>query len=263
MPRTFFVNIKRHLEPYRPGYVSFFVDMKTGGKYHKNAMEENNNTRRIVIMRKAIVLAALFMFTISCTPVWADSAGLFTGNLTTADAVGTGIGYFGGFVGFGDNMSTVYGTFTYGLATYTDIRFKLGFSDPDYEGSDPKLMLGCDLKYEIMDYDDTLHKNPFDLAAGGFLDYADYDYAPVLEFGGNIIGSIPYRFKSGQKLYPYARINVRMERIDPERGDANTDFEAGMNIGTKFEMTPDFNLYGEFELDGNTGVYFGLEVRAF
>ncbi|MEW5925295.1 MAG: hypothetical protein AB1746_15035 [Candidatus Zixiibacteriota bacterium] len=214
-------------------------------------------------MRKNIILAALFMLAISFTPALADSGGLFTGNLTTADAVGTGVGYFGGFVGFGDNMSTVYGTFTYGMAEYTDIRFKLGFSDIDYHDSDPKIMLGFDFKYEIMDYDDTLHKNPFDFAAGAFLEYADYDYSPMLEFGGNLIGSIPYRFKSGQKLIPYARINVRMERIDPEWGDANTDFEAGMNLGAKFEMTTDFNLYGEFELDGNTGIYLGLEVRAF
>lgn len=216
------------------------------------------------MIKKIIALAALLIAASSFSPAMAgSSAGMFTGCLTTADASGPGVGYFGGFVGFGDHVATVYGTFTYGMAEYTDIRFKLGFSDPDAPQSDPRIMLGFDFKYELMDYEDTLHKNPFDLAAGAFIEYADFEFSPLLQLGGDLIGSIPYRFKSGQKIIPYARLNVRMERVDPDGHDANTDFEAGLNFGAKFELTQDFNLYGEFQIDGNTGIYLGMDIRAF
>ena len=217
-------------------------------------------------MFKKIFVAAAMFFILTCftTAVAKDSAGLVSGNLTTADAAGTGIGYLGGFVGFGDNAAAVFGTFTYGVSDYTDIRFKLGFADADAPESDPEIFLGADFKYELMDYDDTLHNNPFDLATGVFMEFVNYEGGSVLQLGGNLIGSIPYRFESGHRMIPYARLNIRMERIDFDAADeSDTDFQGGLNAGAKFELNRDFNLYGEFQLDGNTGIFFGLDIRVF
>jgi len=215
-------------------------------------------------MKIAATIFAIILI-LGCSTVTAkDSAGLVSGNLTTADAVGAGIGYIGAFVGFGDNAAGIFGSFTYGLAEYTDIRIKLGFADADVENSDPEIFLGADFKYEIMDYYDTLHNNPFDLAAGAFMEYVAYENTPVFQLGGNLIGSIPYRFNSGHKIVPYARLNVRMERISNDLTDnSDTDFQGGFNIGTKFEINQDFHLYGEFQLDGNAGIFLGLDVRMF
>jgi len=217
-------------------------------------------------MFKTIVAAAAMLLVLACfsTVAAKDSAGLVSGNLTTADAAGNGVGYFGGYVGFGDNAAAVFGTFTYGLAQYTDIRFKLGFSDADVPNSDPEIFLGVDFKYEIMDYYDTLHSNPFDLAAGAFMEYVAYENTPVFQLGGNLIGSIPYRFNSGHKIVPYARLNIRMERVSNDQTDeSDTDFQGGLNVGTKFEVNRDFHLYGEFQIDGNAGIFLGLDVRVF
>ena len=208
-----------------------------------------------VILFSAVILAG--------PSVFADAFGLTTGYLSTADACGFGVGYIGGFAGIGDDGTTLFGSITYGFSDYTEGRFRLGFFDPDYPGSDPVLTLCADLKYEFMDYYDRHTKNPFDLAFGGFFEYTNIENANVWDLGANAIGSIPYKFASGRRLVPYARLDIRLEHVSVDNAGSDSNFRAGLNLGTKFEMTPDFHLYGELQIDGNFGLFTGVDIRAF
>jgi len=206
-----------------------------------------------------VMIMLVFMFS---SANGRSSGGLAMGNLTTADACGFGLGYIGGHIGIADEGTSVFGNLTYGFSDYTEGRLKLGFFDPDYPDADPKIMFGADFKYEFLDYYDRNRQNPFDLAFGGFLEFVDYEGGSLLQLGGNAIISIPYRFSSGRRIIPYGRINLRLERAS-FGDDSDSDFFAGLNGGAKFEASEEFNIYGEFQLDGNAGLFFGVEFRAF
>ncbi|UCD16877.1 MAG: hypothetical protein JSV44_10525 [Candidatus Zixiibacteriota bacterium] len=210
----------------------------------------------------ALVALPALMFSVSHAK---GAIGLVSGNLTTADACGFGVGYIGGFAGIADEGTSIFGGLTYGFSDYTEGRVKIGFFDPDVRGADPKIMVALDFKYEFMDYYDRLRKNPFDLAFGGFMEFVDFEYGSVLGLGGSIIGSIPYRFQSGHRLIPYARLNLRLERVSYDAADFDdeSDFRVGLNLGTKYEVSDNLGLYGEFQLDGNAGLFLGLDFRAF
>lgn len=210
-------------------------------------------------------IAVVVMIALCPASVFADSAGLASGNLTTADVCGFGVGYVGGYVGVLDDATTIFGSVTYGFSDYTEGRVKLGFSDLDGSATDPKLMLAIDFKYEFMDYYDKNGKQPMDMAFGGFLEYIDYGGFSVLELGGNYIASIPYRLESGRKIIPYGRVNLRLESISTDfpGGNDNSDFKFGLNLGVKYELTTEMNLYGEFQIDGLNGLFLGLDVRMF
>lgn len=192
-----------------------------------------------------------------------ESFGRMSGGLTTADACGAKAGYLGGFVGLGDNSTSLFGSYTYGLSKYTEGRIKLGLSDPkgnSGQDSNIGILFGADMKYEFMDYYDHSTKAPFDMAAGGSLEFVRANGGSVFELGGNLIGSIPYRFRSGNKIVPYLMINVRLERFSSGH---SSSLEGGMNLGAKFEFSDDLNLFGEFQLDGNMFFFTGIEFRAF
>ena len=211
---------------------------------------------------KGFYRSALITLIIICPSfIFADSAGLASGNLATADACGFGVGYVGGYVGILDDATSVFGSITYGFSQYTEGRVKLGFVDGDGDESDPELFLGVDFKYEFMDYYDKNGAQPLDMAFGGFLEYMDLGRMSVLELGGNYIASIPYRFQSGRKLIPYGRADLRMEKISVDGGGDDTDFQFGLNLGVKYELSTEMNLYGEFQIDGLTGLFIGLDVR--
>ena len=207
------------------------------------------------------LLALMIVIILAAGPVKAETVGLATGNLSTADACGFGIGNIGGFLGLGDETTNFFGILSYGFSQYTEGRVKLGFSDA--EGTDLSLMFGADFKYEIWDYYDEMSKYPFDMAFGGMFEYIDYGPLTVLEFGGNLIGSIPYRFSNGKRIIPYARANLRVEKLSADGGGSDSDFGFGLNMGAKYEISEDMGLYGEFQIDGNLGFFGGIEVRVF
>ncbi len=209
---------------------------------------------------KIIALAVIIVM--SAAVSYADSFGLISGTLTTAEATGFGNGYLGVFGAFGDNANSFFGTVSYGFSNYTDGRFKIGFSDPDGPGSNPKIFIASDLKYQFMNYNDKSHKQPLDMAFGGLLEYVNYDPYSIFQLGGYLLGSIPYRFSGGTRLIPYGRVNFRLER-GSAYGHSDSNFEAGLNLGTKYEWSHDMNMYGELQIDGNTGLYLGMEFRAF
>ncbi len=217
-------------------------------------------------MKKYCALLTLLFLPVIMTPcIHAASFGTTAGCLTTADACGFGSGYIGGFAGYGDEASTIFGNISYGFSNYTEGRVLIGFSDPDFSNADPSLLLGADVKYEVMDYYDKLRENPFDMALGAFIELVNYEGFSTLELGPYAIGSIPYRFSSGRKIIPYSRLNLRWERISfDENDDANdSNFRLGLNLGVKFELAGDINLYGEIQIDGNTGIFAGVDFKAF
>jgi hypothetical protein len=116
-----------------------------------------------------------------------------------------------------------------------------------------------------MDYYDKMRNYPCDLAVGAFLEHASYEYASLLELGINMIGSIPYRLNSGHRLIPYSRINLRLERSKWQgvAREAESNYRIGLNAGAKYELTSYINLYGEFQLDGNSGLFLGAELLTF
>lgn len=99
------------------------------------------------------------------------------------------------------------------------------------------------------------------MAFGGLLEYVKYDEFSILELGGNLIGSIPYRLSGGQRLIPYGRFDFRLEKYS--NGGSESSFQVGLNLGTKYELSHDMNIYGEFQIDGNFGLFAGLEFQAF
>jgi hypothetical protein len=194
-----------------------------------------------------------------------ESVGTASGSLTTADACGFGLGYTGLILGYGDAASCIGGYITYGFSNYTEGRIKLGFSDLDGPGTNPEFLFGFDLKYKFLDYTGELKNNPLDLALNSFIEYVNYPGSSVLELGGGLIGSIPYHFGSGRSLVPYSRLNIRWERYseNPGLNDSESNYRVGLNLGVKYELSSDMNLYGEFQLDGNTAIFTGLELLSF
>ncbi len=192
---------------------------------------------------------------------WSGSDGLATGCATTADACGFGAGYLGAILGLGEESTNILGTLSYGFSQYTEGRVKLGLSDPDARDTDATIIFGADFKYEFLDYYDKINPAPFDMAFGGLFEWVDYDGLSVMQIGGSVIGSIPYHFQSGRRLIPYGRFNIRIERIT--RGDTKSEIEFGLNIGTKYELSSDMGIYGEFQIDGNTGLILGIDFRTF
>ena len=212
-------------------------------------------------MKRIIVLAVVLSVCLS-SAVLADAAGSAFGTLTTARALGQGRASFGGGVGLGDNATSFFGTFTYGLSQYTDGRLKVGLTDADY--SDTKLTIGGDFKWQFWTYGENVAQ-PFDFAVGGFFEYADYDQSSVFQVGGQLIGSYPITLRRGGTLAPYGRFNARLESVSYDipngRSDSESNLKVGLNAGLGWEMTPTVSLYGEFQLDGNDGVFFGMDFN--
>lgn len=209
-------------------------------------------------------VALMIMFSLVCGSSYAISAhGSAFGNLTSATAVGQGRGSFGFGVGIADATSFV-GSFTFGLSEYTDGRVKLGLIDSD--GADTEFTIGADFKWQYWSYGpNTSH--PFDMAVGAFFEFVDYNFISVVQVGGHLIGSYPFHLKNGGTLAPYARINARLESFswDTPPGftgdDSESNLELGLNGGVQWIMTSTVTFYGEFQVDGNEGVFLGVDFN--
>ena len=90
-----------------------------------------------------------------------DAAGSAFGTLTTAKALGQGIGDLGFGIGLGSDVTSFVGSFSYGLSAASDGRLKFGLAEPD--GGDTKIVLGADYKWQFWNFGpETNH--PFDMA---------------------------------------------------------------------------------------------------
>lgn len=207
-------------------------------------------------MKKLLILAALLML---ASAAYADGHGSGFGALATADGMGAGTGSFMVFAGVADATS-FGGSFNYGFSKYFDGRLKLAIIDPDY--ADSKVTFGADFKYNFLSMD-SVQNAPFDMALGGFLEYYDYDGFNVLIIGGQYIGSYPILLKNNTTLTPYGRFNARLEKASYDNPVINDDskLEFGLNGGVKWQMTQTIDLFGEFQIDGNDGLFFGLNFK--
>lgn len=212
-------------------------------------------------MKKLIVIT-IALFTLAATNTLAKSAfGSSFGNLATAKAMGQGKGALGVGVGIADAKSVV-GWFNYGLSEYVDGRMKLGLVDA---GDDAEITFGADFKYQFWSVSGAV-ANPLDMAAGGFLEYADYGGVSALQVGGQLIGSYPFTLQSGTTLSPYGRFNIRLEKRSWDvnyRGfgssGSDSELEFGLNGGVAWQVSPTVNVYGEFQIDGNDGIFLGID----
>jgi hypothetical protein len=214
---------------------------------------------------KRFAIVVLAILCLSASSVYADAAGSAFGTLATARSLGQGVGNFGAGLGLADNMTSFIGSFSYGLSQYTDGRIKLGLADPD-GGDDTKFVLGADFKWQFWSFGPNTTQ-PFDFSVGGFFEYADFDVFSIFQIGGQLVASYPFGLSNGQTLTPYGRFNARLESISIDlppgsRGDdSDSNLEVGINGGVKWDLTPTVALFGEFQLDGNDGVFFGVDFN--
>jgi len=212
-------------------------------------------------MKKVILYVSIPLVLIASSACADGSFGSAFGTLTTARALGQGNGTFGFGVGLADYTSFV-GTLGYGLSEYSDGRLKLGFIDPD--GGDAEITLGADYKWQFWSVAGN-SRHPFDFAVGMFMEYVAYEPISVFQLGGQLIGSYPVALKRGGTLTPYARFNARVEALsrdsqpsDPA-DDSESNLEVGLNGGVQWQMTSTVASYVEFQIDGNDGIFLGID----
>ena len=209
-------------------------------------------------MKKFIVITIALVTLATTNSLAISGFGSSFGNLATAKAMGQGNGTFGGGVGIADAKSVV-GWFAYGLSEYVDGRMKLGLVDADV--GDTEIAFGADFKYQFWSVSGAV-ANPLDMAVGGFLEYADYGGFSALQVGGQLIGSYPFILQNGTTLSPYGRFNIRLEDWNSEHKGIKTsdsELEFGLNGGVAWQVSPSVNVYGEFQIDGNDGIFLGID----
>ena len=204
--------------------------------------------------RHLAVGALLVSMVIGSIGIAGSGAGSMYGGLALAQSMGQGRGTLGVSAGIADN-NAISGWFGYGMSKYVDGRVHLGFWD-----SGPKtfLTLGGDFKWQFWSVAEGT-RYPIDMAVGGFIEYEDLDGGSVLQLGSHLIGSYPFKLYQNGVLSPYGRLNVRLYRVAFEPNSSNSDIKFGLNGGVAYDMTSALRFYGEFQIDGNDGVFFGVE----
>lgn len=213
----------------------------------------------------ATLLVIIVILSVATEGVCKESIGTATGHLWTADTPGFGNGYIGFNGGHGSDLSIAYATIAYGFSDETEGRLKYGFTDPDFDPDDMWLTVGLDVKYEVMDFDDTENKYPFDFALGGHFEIVYYGDFNVKQYGLFGTVSIPYRFTSGLSMVLYFNLGFRLEVTTPKDppGEGEIDYRVGGNLGTRIGLTRMINLYVEAQFDGNSGLYAGADFKIF
>ncbi len=207
---------------------------------------------RTLLMRSKIFNFSIALLAV-CIPVtvMAGGAGSVFGGLSTAQPYGQGIGTIGISGGIAD-ANSFGGWFGYGMSKYVDGRIKLAFWDA---GPSTQLALGGDFKWQFWSVAEG-SRYPMDMALGGFIDYLDLDGASIYELGSHLVGSYPFKLSNGSTLSPYGRVNVRIEHVSVVD---KSDIRFGLNGGAAWEASQNLKFFGELQIDGNDGVFFGVE----
>jgi opacity protein-like surface antigen len=212
-----------------------------------------------MMKRLSTITALVCLVALAAPPAFGASVvGTVFGSLWSAQPIGPQAGALGFNLGIADATS-VFGSFTYGLGEHWDGRLKLGLIDDD--NMDPKLAFGADLKYTFLDAGGP-GNNPVDMSLGGILEMFKAGPYTVMQLGASFLASRDFVLANGNALTPYAAIGLRLERISWEiAGDdkSDSDLEFGFNLGVRYEMTRYISLYGELQLDGNDGLFIGLD----
>ncbi len=178
------------------------------------------------------------------------------GTLSTGETIGRGeVSVIAG-LGLGD-ASTAFGALRYGVADNLDGRVKLGLRDEG--GTDAETVFGVDLMFQVLTRD-VRGGDPINLAFGGMAEVWNSEAHDIWQIGGFTVGSYPVRLGNGMTLAPYGRLNVRVEDIsDDATADDSSELELGFNGGARLDVTRSFSVYGEFQIDGNDGIFLGAE----
>ncbi len=214
-------------------------------------------------MRRKIALVFVLVLMMVANGEAAGAFGSSFGTLWTARSLGMANGSVGLGIGAADHTSFL-GYFKYGLSDYTDGRILLGIADD--AGVNATITIGADFKYQLLNFQRG-GTDPFDLALGALAEYLDFDNMSAIQIGGHVLGSYPVALKGGTTLSPYGRINVRLERTKIEvpagRGGETSEkkqseLKFGLNMGVCWDISRDVGLYGEFQFDGNDGIFLGV-----
>jgi hypothetical protein len=212
-----------------------------------------------------------------------SASAQFLGQMSPASILDYGTGRVGAYYIGAENADAVIGSVRYGLSSVTEGRFRFGFIDQDGRNTDPHVILGLDGKYLLWDYKGSSsttgdagssgYKNPFDLSLGGGIEYAKLNNSSIMGLGLSVIGSMPFRFSNNSVIEPYARFNIRYQRLDIDdfydplgnkiEGGDDSDFEIGLNIGALFSVTQLVDFTAEFQLDDENAFMLGIDIAAF
>lgn len=204
------------------------------------------------------ILAAIALMTVLGVPA-AEAAwnvGGSFGTLSTGEAIGRGEVSILAGLGVGD-ATTAFGSLRYGVGDRIDGRIKLGLRDEG--GTDAELIFGADLMFQVLTRE-VRGGDPLNLSFGGMTEVWNSEAYDIWQIGGFTVGSYPFRLGNGMGLSPYGRLNVRVEDIsdDAVRGDSS-ELELGFNGGARLDVTRSLQVYAEFQIDGNDGLFLGAE----
>jgi hypothetical protein len=119
-------------------------------------------------------------------------------------------------------------------------------------------------------------KHPFDLAIGPFVEWFKVDAGTsslsssiaATQLGVMVVGSYPVQLKGGSSIAPYGRLNVRNEWVSFSANPlglgtvsgSDSQLAVGVNGGLSWRPRASaVALFGEIQIDGNNGVFFGLD----
>ncbi len=226
-------------------------------------------------MRKTVLIfAALLLITAG------SASAQFLGQMSPASVLAQNTGKIGGYIVSAEDAFAVVGSFRYGFGSFTEGRVRLGFIDQEGPHTDPHIILGADAKYVLWKFNDGTtgtsspggYKNPIDLSLGGEMEYAKMETSDVLGLGGSVIASRPFLFTNGSSIEPYARLNLRYQRVGFDDfyvndvihdGGSDSDFKVGLNVGALFSVTPLVDFTAEFQLDDRDAFMLGIDIAAF
>lgn len=239
-------------------------------------------------MKKIMLTVAMLALALSAQPVLAAGGSVF-GTQSTAVAIGQGNANGGITLGLADITSFV-GTFDYGLSKFTTGRMKLGFADAN--NSDLAISIGAEIRWQVWSVARSMakkgnrsgrsnlsrkaNKRPFDLSIGVMTEYVSVDRDAIIsnvpttfsesvfQFGGFLLGSHSFVTNGGKMITPYGRFNIRLEDTNKELlgiKSSSSNIEIGLNTGVSYQFTNTMNLYGEFQIDGNDGLFIGVDFK--
>ena len=126
----------------------------------------------------------------------------------------------------------------------------------DFDQGSTGIFLGIDYKYQIME---VRIQDPLDMSIGGMFDLAFLDNVNIMSFGGFLVGSYPVAMNSGKDITPYGRLLLRLDRINPDAGNSDTDFNIGINGGAALDLSSSSTVFAEIQLDNvETALFMGV-----
>ena len=179
------------------------------------------------------------------------------GGLSTASVEEVGAKKVGGYLGLTGDFVSLMGQFRYGVAPSFDLGVKTAFVDFS-NGAGSSVAFNADAKIQLLD---VYLQDPVDLALGPEITYFKFSDVSNWYFGGFISMSKEYTLDNGRPLTPYARVGLRMQRIETPTSDTD-EFDVGFAGGVEYGISGYTQIYGEVIIeDSGTGMYVGAQYQ--